>query len=123
MIQAMAAGAALIRQWKLAAIALALMAAAAGQCQRLSALRALEKCRGDAALAELRAEQRQSALEALARDSAIRLEAQARLTQAARAEQARQQGAIEALRRSAKTPRSGGACAPSEALRAVEDSL
>ena len=123
MLQLLVGAAALLRQWKLAAALLALAFTALSHQAKLRAERALETCRGEAKLAELRLERADQAAEALRRDSRRRAIAQERLL--AEAHRANQGDAkrIERLRRSAMTTRPDDGCEVSDSLRQSEKNL
>ena len=114
---------ALFRHWRAALAGLALLIAGYSHAARLKAERALERCRGEAAIGRLKLEQAEEKMEALARDSRRRIEAQTRGLELARQANAREGSRIEALKRSAASERAGADCALSEALKQAQGAL
>ena len=123
MLQPLAAALALLRHWKLATVCLALLFAAWTHGARLRAERALERCRGEAALAELRLERANQATQALRRDSRRRSAEQERLLEDARRDNEGEADRMGVLKRSAAAPRQGADCPLSDSLRQVEKRL
>ena len=123
MIDALAAVPALLRQARVAAVILVILFAAASHFARLSTEQRLERCRGEAKLAEVRLDQAEAAIEILRRESARRAAEQARLAGEANRRNAREKPLIEALQRSAGSQRGGATCPLSETLRQAETRL
>lgn len=123
MLHPIAAALAVLRHWKLAAACLALLFAAWTHGTRLRAERALERCRGEAALAGLRLERANQAAEALRLDSRRRSAEQDRLLEEARRDNEGEADRIADLKRSAIAPRPGGNCPTSDLLRESEQRL
>ena len=123
MLHPIAAAFAVLRHWKLATACLALLFAAWTHGARLGAERALERCRGEAALAELRLERANQAAQALRLDSRRRSAEQQRLLRDARRDNRDEADRIGALKRSAAAPRQGADCPLSDPLRQVEKRL
>src|SRR5688500_2948401 len=123
MLHSFAAALAALRHWKAAAVFLGLSFAAWAYGAKLHAERALERCRGEAALAELRLEWASQAVEALRRDSRRRSAEQDRLLEEARRANKDEADRIADLKRSAKAPPPGGNCPTSDPLRRSEENL
>ncbi|HET9427092.1 MAG TPA: hypothetical protein VFO69_01910 [Allosphingosinicella sp.] len=123
MLNLLAGGATLLRHWKIAMLGVALLLAGWSQNAKLRAERALERCRGEAALTAVRLERADQAAEALRRDSRRRDAEQSRLLRQARRDNQGEADRIAILRRSAAVPREGGDCRPSNALRELENRL
>ena len=123
MIHLLAGLPAVLRHWKSAAFAVAILFAAGSHLTRLSTERRLERCRGEVAIAQLKLERSQAAIAALRRDSLRRSAEQARLVGEAERRNKSEQYRIEALQRSARLPAEGDRCPLSDALRQAEDGL
>jgi hypothetical protein len=123
MIALLTAVPAVLRQWRVMAIAAALLMAGHSHLARLKAERGLERCRAQAATERRRLEQAEAAAKALAADGRRRMEAQARMLAEAKRANAGESERIEALRRSAGARRGGETCALSETLRQAQGAL
>ena len=123
MIHLLAGLPAVLRHWKSAAFAVAILFAAFSHLMRLSTERRLDRCRGEAAIAEHELERSEAAIAALRRDSLRRSAEQARLVDEAERRNKSEQYRIEALQRTAQSPVEGDRCRLSDALRQAEEGL
>ncbi len=123
MIQALAALPAVLRHLRAGLVAIALITAMVSHHQKLRAERALERCRGEAALAQERLERALAAARTLQRDSERRTAEQKRLVGEAERSNASERATIERLQRSTDAPRANDDCRLSEALKQAEVGL